>query len=268
MAAANLTAPIATIMEVVNTGGGSTGLAGVCFTGLPQYDSHDAYLSCVFLEDPALTCVSLADWPAWLPSHLDQLLDSGCSRHIFRDKDMFWDYEPIARAPMSTANCGALKVEGRGTVRLLVKRNDGRPFLINLKDCRHAPSAALNLISVGTWQQSGIAVNFSPRGTVCVIEGKQVVLTAEKYDTLSFMCGEIIYPGQEGVVMAAVAGTKSPTPQIWHCCLGHLGMDDTRKVLSGRWANGVSHLGSWPTSVCSACVIRKGACRPVLSPRN
>lgn len=257
-AAVNIAPPTATIEEVKDSGGGGSKLAGVVFTNLPEYDSYDAYLA----------CVSMSSRPDWLPDHLHHLLDSGCSRHIFNDKTLFWEYRDLPTSSMSTANCGQLDIVGCGTVRLMVTREDGRPFLINLKDCRYAPGAALNLISVGMWQKAGIAVNFTPHGTICSIEERCVSFKAEKFDTLSFVGGEIIYPGQDSLVMAAMTSAVAPAPLTWHYRLGHLGMDDTRKALSGRWARGVKTSGSWPKSICPPCIIDKGARQPLTKPAN
>ena len=75
------------------------------------------------------------------------LLDSGCTHHIVRDHTLFRHYsaKPVS---VGTANCGSLEALGTGDVEFRHPFGE-RHVIFTLKGCLYAPSAPINLISVG-----------------------------------------------------------------------------------------------------------------------
>jgi hypothetical protein len=239
-----------------STGSGITELASVAFgVDASQYDAVSAYFSGEVSEERR----------PLFPDGLDKLLDSGCSRHLFRDRECFWSYEVTESAGMTTANCGTLKTVGKGSVVLMIRPPEGRPIVLTLHDCRHAPDSPVDLLSVGTLQKKNIGVNFASHGTFITMEAIGRSFEARRFDTLSFVVAEVVYPDQREFVGAAVGSTKLPSPLTWHRRFGHLGMDATKRMLEGRYASGIEYEGEFVQDICPPCVIGKGARQPVRS---
>ncbi|KAG6851946.1 hypothetical protein C0991_004727, partial [Blastosporella zonata] len=60
---------------------------------------------------------------ASISSRFNAILDSGCTTHIFRDKEVFWTYDTSGATPVGTANCGTLNTLARGEVRFRAHSN-------------------------------------------------------------------------------------------------------------------------------------------------
>lgn len=90
------------------------------------------------------------------------LLDSGCTHHIVRDRTLFRRYNAQAIS-VGTANCGSLEALGTGDVEFRHPFGD-QHIIFTLKGCLYAPSAPINLISVGTLAERGMLCFFSPGG--------------------------------------------------------------------------------------------------------
>ncbi|KAF5383010.1 hypothetical protein D9615_004881 [Tricholomella constricta] len=59
------------------------------------------------------------------------LLDSGCSNHIFNQREAFWSYDTSTATSVLTANSGSLDALARGEVRLRVNCTDGNSVLLS-----------------------------------------------------------------------------------------------------------------------------------------
>jgi hypothetical protein len=90
------------------------------------------------------------------------LLDSGCTHHIVRDRRLFLNYvdQPIS---VGTANCGSLEALGTGDVEFRYPFGE-RHVVFTLRGCLYAPSAPINLLSVGALVDCGMSCLFSPGG--------------------------------------------------------------------------------------------------------
>ena len=114
--------------------------------------SHFAYTSANFQSAALLSMVSL----------YNALLDSGCTHHIIRDRTLFRSY--VANAiSVGTANCGSLEALGSGDVEFRYPFGD-RYITFTLRGCLYAPTAPINLLSVGALVERGMSCLFSPGG--------------------------------------------------------------------------------------------------------
>ena len=92
------------------------------------------------------------------------LLDSGCTRHVVRDRTLFHDYADLERSiSVGTATCGSLEALGSGDVEFRYPFGDIH-VIFTLRDCLYAPMAPTNLLSVGTLVERGMSCLFSPGG--------------------------------------------------------------------------------------------------------
>src|SRR5882762_294726 len=90
------------------------------------------------------------------------LLDSGCTSHVVRDQALFRDYAEKSIS-VGTANCGSLDALGSGDVEFRYPFGD-RFVIFTMRGCLYAPTAPINLLSVGTLVERGMSCLFSPGG--------------------------------------------------------------------------------------------------------
>lgn len=68
---------------------------------------------------------------------------------------------------MGTANCGSLDALGTGDVKFQYPFGD-QYVVFTLRGCLHAPTAPINLLSVGVLVEQGMSCLFSPGGIMKV----------------------------------------------------------------------------------------------------
>jgi len=95
----------------------------------------------------------------------NSILDSGCTTHIIRDRSLFWTYHTSMSVPVKTANCGILETLAKGDVKFRVQCGT-QSVIFTLRDCLHAPSAPINLLSVGAMQERRMRIHFDEDTTV------------------------------------------------------------------------------------------------------
>ena len=95
-------------------------------------------------------------------SLFNALLDSGCTHHIVRDRSLFYNYTPKSIS-IGTANCGTLDALGTGDVDFRSLFGT-KSVIFTLRGCLYAPSAPINLFSVGALVERGMSALFSPGG--------------------------------------------------------------------------------------------------------
>ena len=216
-----------------------------------------------------------------LTSLYNALLDSGCTHHIIRDKALFRNY--IARpVSIGTANCGSLEALGTGDVEFRYIFGNQR-VIFTLRNSLYAPSAPINLISVGALAERGMSCLFSPGGTTKISYSKDhprlpgLSISATVVNRLSFLNLDFIPPDD-----LSVAATSSlshvPTafpahatalppaysfPRIkldsilWHRRFGHIGMDATKAALTKEYVKGVHFDGVFVNDHCIPCIVGK-----------
>ncbi|GLB34019.1 hypothetical protein LshimejAT787_0109030 [Lyophyllum shimeji] len=224
-------------------------------------------------------------------THMQQynsLLDTGCSGHIFTDRRAFWSYDTAAATPVLTANCGSLPTLARGEVRLRVTCTDGKIIILRFRDCLHAPSCPINLLSVGAMTERGIEFDWRPGPHTFIrfphdhplFPGSTFL--ADVVRRLSFLRCEFVYPDappEPAVSPPTPSSLPTPfaapvfervreTPELWHRRLGHIGLDATRAVLTKDYATGVKWDGKFEHSHCIPCLIGKYPQRPYTHNRH
>ncbi|KAG1784231.1 hypothetical protein EV702DRAFT_1191234 [Suillus placidus] len=117
-------------------------------------DSFLADLSCASIvevpdteyttDTAALSCIIAAGF--------NTILDSGTTTTLIQDRSYFWSYSTTDAITVRTANHGSLSTSGRGDCVAILSIG-GKRHRIRLSNCLHAPSAMLNLLSVG-WMLS------------------------------------------------------------------------------------------------------------------
>jgi Reverse transcriptase (RNA-dependent DNA polymerase) len=230
------------------------------------------------LSTYALSSVTTAfeDTPlalASLSQTYNSALDSACTNHIIRDRSLFHRYDPDGGVPVKTANCGFLETLAIGDVKFRMTLN-GRTIIWTLKNCLHAPTVPINLISVGALQEHRLSVTFSYQKTTVSFPSDHPDLAGLSFDAtvhrrLSLLNLDFIptpsvdlnLSSPEPTLACPVFPVAPITTDLWHRRFGHLGQDATRDMLSQDFATGITlpaPSASVPTK-CIPCLIGKSA---------
>ena len=216
------------------------------FSASSEFD-HKAFLS---LRDRFNTC-----------------LDSGCTDHIIRDRQLFETYDTAGAVEVGTANCGSLSAKASGNVSFRLPYGN-RFAIFTLRDCLHAPDAPINLISVGALNENGVTVTFNPEAPTMLSyplsdpELPGFSFTATVFQRLSFLSLEFTVPNMP-VAFPAISFPKAVhSSNLWHRRFGHLGMDATKEALTKQYATGIQFTGPFTHEHCIACVVGKSPQHP------
>ena len=200
-------------------------IANLCVTSFPT--NSDVPFDLYFPSDPKLSyplAYASVDFQSTallsMVSLFNALLDSGCTHHIIRDCALFRNY--IAKEiSVGTANCGSLDALGCGDVDFRYPYR-GRHILFTLRGCLHAPTAPINLLSVGALVERGMSCLFSPGGITKVFfpddhpQLPDFTFLATVTNRLSFLKLDFISPAISSVPTAfpalAVVPPSLPLP--------------------------------------------------------
>jgi hypothetical protein len=97
---------------------------------------------------------------AFLVEHfLSVLMDSGTTSHLIINRSFFWSFDSLGATSVRTANHRVLATTGRGDC-LAVVRWGMKRIQLKLRGCLHAPSAVINLFSVGRMVAANLRMRF------------------------------------------------------------------------------------------------------------
>ena len=200
------------------------------------------------------------------------LLDSGCTHHIVRDRTLFRNYNEKA-VSVGTANCGSLEALGTGDVEF--RHPFGERYVIfTLRGCLYAPSAPINLLSVGALAEKGMSCLFSPGGLTKVFFPKDhprlpdFSFSATVINRLSFL-RLVFLPLDLSNVPTAMPAVLIPHTSVgsfprvkldstlWHRRFGHVGMEATKATLTKDYVKGIQFEGPFVHDHCIPCLVGK-----------
>ena len=249
-------------------------IANLCVTSLPtNSDLRGTLYNWCDLKFPspvAFTSTVLRTALLSLGGVYNALLDSGCTHHIIRDRALFLSYSARS-VSIGTANCGSLDALGTGDVEFRYPFGD-RFVVFTLRGCLYAPSAPINLLSVGAVVERGMSCLFSPGGITKVFYPEDhdvfpgLTFSAKVLNRLSFLHLNFLPPVSPSTSLAAPPFSSSPSTSfprlrldsmLWHRRFGHLGMDATRAALTKDYAMGVKLDGPFITDHCISCIVGK-----------
>ena len=240
-----------------------------------------SHTNVIDLSSYALSAVSstFEDIPvalATIAQSFNSALDSACTNHIIRDRNLFHRYDPDGGVPVKTANCGFLETLAIGDVKFRMIIN-GRTIMWTLKNCLHAPTVPINLISVGALQEHHFSVNFSYQRTTVSFPKDHPDLgglsfEAKVHRRLSLLDLDFIpaspvvtNPTQAINTFACPVFPVAPiTTDLWHRRFGHLGQDATRDMLTQEFATGITlpTVSAGVPTRCIPCIIGKSPQTP------
>ena len=187
-------------------------------------------------------------------------LDSAAEVHMCYDRSLFSIYKEGNLSPVRTADHTELNVLGKNIVTLDVLV-DGKSEVVNFCNILHAPELEYNLLSVGTIEKAGYLI-LAKKGKITVFDNKDnVALEATKIE-ISYL---VNVPARERTL--ALASSRSVPHNHaswtqWHRRLGHLNMQDVKKLV--RMSTGIDpekatslEKSEPPHELCESCMIGK-----------
>jgi hypothetical protein len=213
-------------------------------------------------------------------TNLSTLLDSGASSHIIKDAKHFWTYNRQGAKSVKTANHGTLSTLASGDCVALV-RSGRLSTRITLRNCLHAPSAVINLLSVGKIVSAGFCCNFEDsRVTISTPRpDKRNLCEGPMLNSLFFLDIEYLpapsNPAESRQLFKSVPSFPllSPAPMpiideeitcfakvpvdanLWHARMGHIGEKATVQILNST--TGASFPDGKDLVKCEPCIIGK-----------
>lgn len=227
----------------------------------PDLATYIGDLSCAMSEGP-----SAEEFAGLLNGSFASILDSGTSSHLLKDRSVFWTYKTTQARSMRTANHGILQTKASGDclVRFTLK---GVTTTVKLRDCLHAPSAYVNLLSVGRMTAVGSKVACSmDDGKFAIAQrypdgSRKNIYEGEQSNNLFFVDLEFLYPPCQQPPTESTNFVKVvETMDLWHHRMGHIGEEATKSLL--RSVKGVTFPPGDKLSKCEPCIIGKHARTP------
>lgn len=231
-------------------------------------DSFLADLSCAsIVEEPdvdttVLSCIVAAGF--------NTILDSGTTTTLIQDRSYFWSYSTADAVTVRTANHGSLGTSGRGDCVALLTIGGNR-HRVRLSNCLHAPSAMLNLLSVGWMLSKGWDCVFraSPPRCELVYRGTELgaIPMANNlcYVNLEFLpapqsCPSVMLTLPPSPPDLSAFTHVTPTLDLWHARLGHIGGEAVHRL--PLFATGATVSPGSALSKCESCIMGKHPRRP------
>ena len=189
---------------------------------------------------------------------VDWVLDTGASRHLCSNKDLFHDFKAVAEGKcVYMGNQSVVGVLDKG--KILLKLTFGKTLALNI--VLYVPSLCINLVSGALLNKTRLKI---------VLEANKVVLTRN---------GEYVgkgYLNEDLVVLNITSGITNGSSSfafayiakfvdVWHCRLGHVNIASIKRLK--KW-NLIPVVNVNEFSKCAICVEAKYAKKPFNSIEN
>ena len=207
-------------------------------------------------SDDVLACLSVQSYSS--------LLDTGTSRTLVRDCTHFHSYAMDGSVHVKTANHGRLPTLGSGDCIALLPVGQDK-FSVCFSGCLHVPSAMLNLLSIGSMVAKGWECNFRGAPPRCELVyhaqplGSHLLQNNLCFLDVDFLHFDTPLPLLRSPVPLSAFARVSPTSDLWHARLGHVGGNAATHV--ARFADGAV-VDPSPLSICKSCIVGKHARQP------
>ena len=207
-------------------------------------------------SDDVLACLSVQSYSS--------LLDTGMSHTLVRDHTHFHSYATDGSVHVKTANHGRLPMLGSGDCIALLPVGQDK-FSVCFSGCLHVPSAMLNLLSIGSMVAKGWECNFRGAPPHCeLVYHAQPLGSHLLQNNLCFLDVDFLHfntplPLLRSPVPLSAFARVSPTSDLWHARLGHVGSNAAMHV--ARFADGAV-VDPSPLSICKSCIVGKHAHQP------
>ena len=140
------------------------------------------------------------------------ILDSGCTSHIFCDKDFFVALRDVSLKICVSANNSVSPVKGQAVAKIFLLDKRGVSHVLNLSDCFYVPDDSRNLLSVSALGQNGAKV----------VSDDTCELRCSDKVSFPFVQRNGLYVKIDFLVCSSnFSSTCKVDLDLWHCRLGH-----------------------------------------------
>ena len=166
----------------------------------------------------------------------DWTIDSGCTNHMYFDKEEFTDYQPF-RAGITIADGNTVWAMGRGTVTMEWLLPDGSINTVSLGEVLHVPGLTCGLFSISQATRKGLGVTFL-NDDCKILRGEEVIGNAPKVNNTYIL--SVTQPTAKVAIliqqnMRALATSlmfNEEAVELWHRRMGHLNEADLKRLVS------------------------------------
>ena len=166
----------------------------------------------------------------------DWTIDSGCTNHMYFDKEEFVDYQPF-RAGITIADGNTVWAMGRGTVEMEWLLPDGSSKSVSLTDVLHVPGLTCGLFSISQATRKGLGVTFL--GDDCkILRGEDVIGSAPKVHNTYILSvthstakvASLIDQNMRALATSLMFNEEAV--ELWHRRMGHLNEADLKRLVN------------------------------------
>ena len=182
------------------------------------------------------------------------LLDSGCTSHMFNDRNLFTDFTSDVTKHCTSANSSVSVIEGTGTVVLSLRDALGVVRKVKLDNCFYLPCHSRNLISISKLEEKGAQVFFGNPYTIRCKNG--VSFPFEQRNGLYII--NSLCNTESNFNVDVDDGSNSI---LWHKRMGHNNLSDL--VQLQNCVIGMKMLSSSGKCHCDVCALAKAHKQPV-----
>lgn len=194
---------------------------------------------------------------------VEWFVDSGCSDHLVKDRQLFEELKPLAK-PVKIAvakNDESIVATHSGTVKLFCIVG-GKCVPCTVSDVLYVPSLRFNLFSVVKVESKGMRVVFD-NGQVKVYKDSEVLVSGSRYGKLYRLD---LYTSEESASKAMLScGRISKNLNLLHRRLGHLNANQLGQMINKRMVDGqlpVTRCVDESDITCEPCILGKQTRKP------
>ena len=180
----------------------------------------------------------------------DWMIDSGCTNHMYFNKEEFTGYQPY-RAGISIADGTTVWTKGRGTVEMEWLVPDGSSNVMSVNDVLHVPALACGLFSISQATRKGFTIKFE--GDDChIFQGTKLVGSAPKVNNTYVLGVTQSTASVAMLIQALTTSLNEEAVELWHRRMGHLNEADLKRLVNiskGITLSQKPHM----KAICEAC---------------
>ena len=199
---------------------------------------------------------------AWIAGDVEALvgvaedafvLDSGCSRHMFKDSSVFGSLSKISPVSVSMGSTyGTLQASQGGDARVTLSTGQRVVF----RDALYSPQFTRNLLSVGKIVDAGFKIQFTPQLATIFSPSNAILGTASRLNGRLWHLN-LCKSSSQSAQIASLADVN-----LWHRRMGHLHEQGVR-ILLKELREPVNPAIKF--EFCDACQMGKSTIRPYSS---
>ena len=175
------------------------------------------------------------------------ILDSGCTSHMFCDKDFFVELHDVSSTICVNANNGVSPVKGQGVAKISLLDKRDVSHVLNLSDCFYVPDHSRNFLSVSALGQKVAKVFFDD---TCELR------CSDEFSFLFVQRTGLYVTKDSSVCSSCFSSTCKVYLDLWHCRLGHNNKSDVQKLSKLVQAMKLQN-SSFSEPFCDICAANK-----------